>query len=67
MKIENKKAKLETGRELNLRLKPCVTYIMYKQKSFPGSSVVKNLPASAGDMGLTPGPRSPRKGNDNPL
>ena len=47
MKIENKKAKLETGRELNLRLKPCVTYIMYKQKSFPSGSVIKNLPANA--------------------
>ena len=25
------------------------------QRGFPGGSVVKNLPASAGDVGLTPG------------
>ena len=35
---------------------------------FPGGSVVKNLPANAGDMGLIPGPgRSPEEGNGNPL
>ena len=38
---------------------------------FPGGSVVKNLPANAGDlgdMGLIPGfGRSPGKGNGNPL
>ena len=38
---------------------------------FPGGSVVKNLPASAGDMrdaGLIPeSGRSPREGNGNPL
>ena len=37
----------------------------------PGGSMVKNLPASSGDlraMGLTPGSgRSPREGNGNPL
>ena len=33
----------------------------------PGSSVVKNLPANAGDSGLIPGSgRSPGEGNDNP-
>ena len=33
-----------------------------------GSSVVKNLPANAGDMGLIPGlGRSPGEGNGNPL
>ena len=32
--------------------------------SFPGDSVVKNPPASAGDMGLIPGSeRSPGEGN----
>ena len=32
--------------------------------SFPSDSVVKNPPASAGDMGLIPGSgRSPREGN----
>ena len=35
---------------------------------FPGSSVVKNLPANAGDLGLIPGSgRSPGEGNGNPL
>ena len=34
----------------------------------PGYSVVKNLPANAGDMGSIPGwGRSPGEGNDNPL
>ena len=35
---------------------------------FPGGSVVKNLPASAGDAGLIPGSgKSPGEGNGNPL
>ena len=35
---------------------------------FPGDSVVKNPPASAGDTGLIPGlGRSPGGGHDNPL
>ena len=35
---------------------------------FPGGSVVKNLPANAGDMGLIPGSgRSPGEGNGNPV
>ena len=35
---------------------------------FPGASVVKNLPANAGDLGLTSGTgRSPKGGNGNPL
>ena len=35
---------------------------------FPGGSVVKNLPAKAGDMGSVPGlGRSPGEGNGNPL
>ena len=35
---------------------------------FPGGSVVKNLPADAGDSGLIPGSgRSPGVGNGNPL
>ena len=34
---------------------------------FPGSSVVKNPPAKAGDVGLIPSRgRSPGEGNDNP-
>ena len=35
---------------------------------FPGGSVVKNLPANAGDMGLIPDlGTSPGEGNGNPL
>ena len=35
---------------------------------FAGGSVVKNLPANAGDMGSIPGlGRSPGEGNGNPL
>ena len=35
---------------------------------FPGGSVVKNLPANIGDMGLIPGlGRSPGEGNGNPI
>ena len=36
--------------------------------SFPGGSVVKNPPVSAGDVGLIPGlGRSPGEGNGNSL
>ena len=36
--------------------------------SFPGDSVVKNIPANAGDTGSIPGwGRSPEEENDNPL
>ena len=39
-----------------------------KDLSFPGSSVVKNPPASAGDMSSIPqSERSPEEGNGNPL
>ena len=35
---------------------------------FPGGSVVKNLPANAGDVGSIPGlGKSPGAGNSNPL
>ena len=35
---------------------------------FPSGSVVKNLPANAGDLGSIPGSgRSSGEGNDNPL
>ena len=41
------------------------------EKGFPGTAVVKNLPADVGnarDMGLIPGSeRSPGEGNGNPL
>ena len=37
-------------------------------KSFPGDSVVKNLPANAGDVGLIcRSGKSPGEGNGNPL
>ena len=42
--------------------------IFRRWKGFPGGSVVKNPPASAGDVGSLPGlGRSPGEGNDNPL
>ena len=38
------------------------------RKGFPGGSVVKNLPADAGDSGSIPGSgRYPGEGNGNPL
>ena len=41
-------------------------YILFG--GFPGGSVVKNLPANAGDAGLIPGVgRFPGEGNGNPL
>ena len=37
-------------------------------QGFPSGSVVKDLPANAGDSGLIPGSgRSPREGNSNAL
>ena len=37
-----------------------------KMMGFPGSSVVKNLPANAGNVGLIPGlGKSPGEGNGN--
>ena len=39
-----------------------------KEKGFPGSSVLKNLPANAGDTGSISGSgRFPEEGNGNPL
>ena len=39
-----------------------------KSKAFPGGSVVKNLPANAGDTGWIPGSgRSSGEENGNPL
>ena len=32
------------------------TNLEFKFWDFPGGTVVKNLPANAGDMGLSPGP-----------
>ena len=33
-----------------------VEFIKMYLRDFPGGAVVKNLPASAGDMGSSPGP-----------
>ena len=47
---------ITTFRKIIMTLKPCM------------GSVVKNLPASAGDLGSIPGSgRSPGEGNSNPL
>ena len=49
-------------------VKFCFYHNTSKVHGFPGGSVVKNLPANAGDMGLIPGlGRSPGGGNGNPL
>ena len=46
-------------------------YIFFFFRGFPGGTVVKNLPASAGDAGdmglILESGRSPRVGNGNPL
>ena len=40
----------------------------YSDVDFPGGTVIKNPPATAGDVGWIPGlGRSPEVGNDNPL
>ena len=42
--------------------------LSYQARRFPGSSVVKNTPANAGDTGSTPGSeRSPGEENGNPF
>ena len=42
--------------------------LVQSRRGFPGGSVVKNLVASAGDVGSIPGlGRSPGEGNGNPL
>jgi len=42
--------------------------VVHAKKGFPNGSVVKNLPANAGDLGLIPGSgRSPGEENGNPL
>ena len=45
-----------------------ILYILSRFKDYPSDSVVKNLPASAGDTALIPGSgRSPGEGNGYPL
>ena len=41
---------------------------LYAYTGFPGGSVVKNLPANAGNIGSIPGlRRSPEEGSGNPF
>ena len=43
-------------------------FYLTRARGFPGGSVVKNLPANAGDTGLNPeSGRYPGEGNDYPL
>ena len=55
----------------SLRQIHCYPYIVDEDRTslgFPGSAVVQNPPAKAGDLGLIPGlGRSPGSGNGNPL
>ena len=45
-----------------------VQFLIGKEMSFPGGSMLNNPPASAGDLGSIPGSgRSPREENGNPL
>ena len=54
----------DTTEQLNNEM----TTTTFLRSGFPGSSVVKDLPVNAGDVGSIPGSgRSPREGNDNPL
>ena len=39
-----------------VHLKVCPTLITLPFRDFPGGTMVKNLPANAGDMGSSPGP-----------
>ena len=51
----------------NLSYRILILYFYYF-RSFPGGSVIKNLPANEGDVGPAPGwGRSPGEGNGNPL
>ena len=41
-------------------------YFFFKKKQgFPGGTLVKNLPANAGDMGLSSGPGRPHMPRSN--
>ena len=62
----------ETHRDVHLAATPPRPRAFYwelmRKLGFPGGSVVKNLPANAGDSGSIPGlGKSPGKGNGNPL
>ena len=45
---------LYTGRCVCVCIYVCMCVCIYMYTGFPGVSVVKNLPASAGDIGLIP-------------
>ena len=54
--------------QLTLLLKKTALKVTNKDQGFPDGSVVKNPPASAGDMGLVPeSGRCPGEGNGYPL
>ena len=49
-------------------LEAIFSWLQKTEGGFPGCSAVKNLPGSAGNVGLIPGwGRSPGEGNGNPL
>ena len=63
LKINNIKLDFKNGYQIIAFLKH-----LLKQMGFLGGSVVKKLPANAGDTGVIPGSgRSPEEGNGNPL
>ena len=41
---------------ISIRSQRLLYYIKKQDLGFPGGAVVKNPPANAGDMGLSPGP-----------
>ena len=54
--------------EVSRQNKECVSFVNLMNLGFPGSSVVKNPPANAGDMASIPrSGRSLGEGNGNPL
>ena len=51
-----------------VRIRECMCMCIHIYMGFSGGSVIKNLLAKAGDVGLIPGlGRSPGEGNGNPL
>ena len=53
---------------MNIETSPLSSTQVTKDICFPDGSVVKNMPANAGEMGLIPeSGRSPDKENGNPL
>ena len=59
---------LDIGPRLIFGAGNVISHPLQMNTGFPGGSVLKNLPANAGDAGSIPGPgRSPGGGNGNPL